>query len=69
MRRPFLILGLLAIFLVDCGGDGAPAPPTPAAPCSPQVVPGPPTGKIAFHSNRDGNLEIYVMNADGSGQT
>ncbi|GEM_PF-413927 len=27
------------------------------------------TGKIAFVSNRDGNNEIYVMNADGSGQT
>jgi redox-regulated HSP33 family molecular chaperone len=26
-------------------------------------------GKIAFTSNRDGNIEIYVMNADGSGQT
>ncbi|MBM2827419.1 MAG: exported protein of unknown function, partial [Dehalococcoidia bacterium] len=25
--------------------------------------------KIAFSSNRDGNGEIYVMNADGSGQT
>ncbi|HJP40266.1 MAG TPA: hypothetical protein QGF35_00975 [Dehalococcoidia bacterium] len=24
---------------------------------------------IAFESNRDGNLEIYVMNADGSNQT
>ena len=24
--------------------------------------------KIAFHTVRDGNLEIYVMNADGSGQ-
>lgn len=26
-------------------------------------------GMIAFVSNRDGNAEIYVMNADGSGQT
>ena len=25
-------------------------------------------GKIAFQSDRDGNFEIYVMNADGSGQ-
>ena len=25
--------------------------------------------KIAFGSNSDGNYEIYVMNADGSGQT
>ena len=27
------------------------------------------SGKIAFVSGRDGNSEIYVMNADGSGQT
>ena len=26
-------------------------------------------GKIAFQTNRDGNFEIYVMNADGSGIT
>ena len=26
-------------------------------------------GKIVFRSNRDSNNEIYVMNADGSGQT
>jgi len=26
-------------------------------------------GKIAFNSDRDGNREIYVMNADGTGQT
>ena len=25
--------------------------------------------QIAFTSDRDGNFEIYVMNADGSGQT
>jgi hypothetical protein len=27
------------------------------------------TSRIAFSSNRDGNFEIYVMNADGSAQT
>ncbi|MFQ5879392.1 MAG: TolB family protein, partial [Dehalococcoidia bacterium] len=32
----------------------------------PQWSPG---GRIAFHSNRDGNWEIYVMNPDGSNQT
>ena len=26
-------------------------------------------GKIAFTSDRDGDAEIYVMNADGSNQT
>ena len=26
-------------------------------------------GKIAFHSDRDGNFEVYAMNADGSSQT
>ncbi len=25
--------------------------------------------KIAFHSDRDGNDEVYVMDADGSNQT
>jgi TolB protein len=29
----------------------------------------PPTGNIAFVSDRDGNQEIYVMSADGTGQT
>jgi Tol biopolymer transport system component len=27
------------------------------------------SSRIVFHSNRDGNYEIYVMDADGSGQT
>jgi TolB protein len=55
----------MALFLAAaCGGGrqqaGAPTPtanPTPAAPA---------TGRIAFASNRDGNAEVYVMNADGS---
>ena len=46
--------------------------PTPAATNTPTPTPAPiptPTGRIAFQSDRDGNAEIYVMNADGSGQT
>jgi TolB protein len=30
---------------------------------------GPGPERIAFSSNRDGNYEVYIMNADGSGQT
>jgi len=33
------------------------------------VAPPPSTAPIAFVSDRDGNEEIYVMNADGTGQT
>ena len=48
--------------------------PVPTAEIAPTVksspTPGAPaTGRIAFASNRDGNAEVYVMNADGSGQT
>jgi Tol biopolymer transport system component len=39
----------------------APAPPTPTFPSRTT-----PTGLIVFESTRDGNSEIYVMNADGS---
>lgn len=39
-----------------------------AASRAPAAFPGQ-NGKIAFQSNRDGNFEIYVMNADGSAQT
>lgn len=30
---------------------------------------GEPTGTIAFQASRDGNPEIYIMNADGTGQS
>ncbi len=49
---------------------------TPVRPTeTPTVIPLTPTpigggsGRIAFDSSRDGNREIYVMNADGSAQT
>ncbi len=53
---PLTALALAAVFLV--GGTAQ----TDAA------FPGT-NGKIAFSSNRDGNAEIYVMDADGGGQT
>ena len=50
---------LVAAFLLCCSM----VIQTPAAPQFPA------NGKIAFTSDRDGNSEIYLMNADGSGQT
>ncbi|HEY4635125.1 MAG TPA: hypothetical protein VIG92_01075, partial [Rhodospirillales bacterium] len=42
---------------------------TPTPEPTPTATPLPPaTGRVAFVSFRDGNNEIYIMNADGSGQ-
>ena len=54
-RRPIPPLLLAAGVIVALAVPGSAGAATP--------------GKIAFVSNRDGNDEIYVMNADGSGQT
>ena len=70
----------LAALLAACGGDQGGAPtrgPSPTATAErPTVGPtltatagAPAAAKIAFESDRDGNYEVYVMNADGSGQT
>jgi len=49
--------------------DTTPLPPTDTpTPVSPTETPLP-LNKIAFVTNRDGNNEIYIMNADGSGVT
>ncbi len=50
--------------LVAAGAWSYAATPTPVLATPPQHG-----NKIAFSSNRDGNPEIYVMNADGSGLT
>jgi TolB protein len=59
MRTSWLILapGLAALALAACGGDGGDESLSP------------PTGNIAFVSDRDGNQEIYLMSADGAGHT
>ena len=38
-------------------------------PAASGVVLGTVSGRIAFQTNRDGNLEVYFMNGDGSNQT
>ncbi len=78
-----LILIAPALLALACGGDGStPTPsPTPSPAVillsptpepTPTVTPTPtsqPKGRIAFVSDRDGNREVYIMNADGSDQT
>jgi WD40 repeat protein len=46
-----------------------PIPPAMATPAPPPTATPIRAGRIAFTSLRDGNNEIYVMNADGSGVT
>src|SRR6266446_1747223 len=57
MKRMIIIAGALAALAAVTAAEAARA-----------TFPGSP-GKIAFVSVRDANQEIYVMNADGSGQT
>lgn len=69
MRLPlagaFAALGLWAVLALSCGGSG---PVTaPEASVTPGFLPlALSSGTIAFASSRDGNLEIYVMNGDGT---
>ena len=66
-RRPAAAALVAVVVLLPAAacGDGGQPTGTP----EPAVTITPATDKIAFWSNRDGNDEIYVMNADGSGQT
>ncbi len=58
-----------ASIAADCT-DQSTGPRPPASPSLELAATATADGsRIAFVSNRDGNFEIYVMNADGSGQT
>jgi len=48
-----LVTACLAVALLSCGDDDGTGPTLEGT-------------KIAFQSDRDGNFEIYVMEADGS---
>jgi TolB protein len=52
---------IVVLALLGAGLAGVTAPVEAAFPGA--------NGKIAFASSRDGNFEIYVMNADGTGET
>ena len=54
---------LLVLFLVACGDSGS----SDADP-SPVWTDADPEGKIAFVAFRDGNQEVYIMDADGTGE-
>jgi Tol biopolymer transport system component len=62
-----LVIAVVVVGLVVWGGIQQVAG-TPAEVSQP-VISGAVTGRIVFVSDRDGNAEIYAMNADGSQQT
>ena len=64
--KAVLASAALVVFLaIACqGGEEAP-PALTSAPTGAPI----PSGRIAFAADRDGNAEVYVMNADGTGQT
>ena len=60
-------LSLAAIFIVLASLVAREQEPTP--PPNPEATVEIMVGHIVFYSDRDGNWEIFVMNADGSGLT
>jgi len=69
--RTLFAAALIVLTLIS-GCEGASPTPTPVPPTATTValppLSGSGGGRIAFSSKRDGNYEIYVMNADGTDQ-
>src|SRR3989449_4215817 len=59
----------LAALLAGCSEPNQPLSPKSYAPQLSQTAANGGAGKITFQSNRNGNFDIFVMNADGSGVT
>lgn len=59
----------LTALLNACSDPDRSVAPSPHGPQFDQIAVNSGEGKIAFHSNRDGNFDIYVMNPDGSDVT
>src|SRR6266576_3953887 len=64
-RTPCLALGVL---LAGCSEPNQPLSPKTYAPQLSQTAANGGVGKITFQSNRSGNFDIFVINADGSGE-
>lgn len=70
MRHPalFPILAALPLMACEALSDHPIAPELPEPPAFAKAVSNG-SGQIAFVSDRDGNIDIHVMNADGTGVT
>ena len=63
------LAGATMLVLAACAGDPVPTAPTSSTARAVGEHGGGPPLSVAFQSSRDGNAEIYLMNADGSDQT
>ena len=72
MASRTLCAAALIVLTLIAGCEGASPTPTPVPPTATTAalppLSGSGGGRIAFSSRRDGNYEIYVMNADGTDQ-
>jgi Tol biopolymer transport system component len=65
----FVPLIALGVLLAGCQGAERPLAPSLHGPQFSHSPESGLKGKITFHSNRDGDFEVFVMNADGTQQT
>ena len=72
LQRSAALASVALIIASACGGDDEPSgslkptPTTDSATARNTRPPAPAEGQIAFLSDRDGSLEVYVVNADSS---
>jgi|DewCreStandDraft_4_1066084.scaffolds.fasta_scaffold17006_5 TolB protein len=61
-----VVVLMMIVVMISCSKKEEASPTELVTTATPVGVGG---GKIAFYSDRDGNWEIYVMDANGSNQT
>jgi len=60
-----VVVLMMIVVMISCSKKEEASPTEPVTAATPVGVGG---GKIVFYSDRDGNWEIYVMDANGSNQ-